>query len=148
VQVADEIQRRIAEGELQRGQRVPSETQIVDEFGVSRITARGAIAKLREQGLIHTVQGKGSFVGPEGTEHAQPDTKPKRIAAELAEEIRAGRYEKDVPLPSEATLMQRFDVAKATIRAAIALLREQGWVFTVPMRGTYVADRDKWPADG
>jgi len=147
-QLADHIRQRIADGTLQRGQAVPSEAQLMAEFGVARITARKAIEVLRGQGVIHTVQGRGSYVGPPGTPPAAPETKAARIAAELAQEIRAGRYQRDYPLPSETTLQQRFGVAKGTIRAAVALLREQGWVFTVPMRGTYITDPDGWPKTG
>ncbi|WP_189456935.1 GntR family transcriptional regulator [Streptomyces abikoensis] len=44
-------------------------------------------------------------------------------------------------MPSEATLVQRFGVARETVRNAVRFLREEGYVFTVPQRGTYVRDR-------
>lgn len=144
-QVAEKIQQDITAGQLKPGHLAPSEAQIVARWGVARITARKAIAVLRERGLVHTVRGKGTFVGPEGTPHNPRATKAASIAAELAEEIRAGQYERDVPLPSETALAQRFDVAKGTIRAAVAILREQGWAYTVPMRGTYATDPSQWP---
>jgi DNA-binding GntR family transcriptional regulator len=144
-QVAEQIRQRIVSGALTPGQPAPSETQIMAEFGVARITARKAVEVLRAEGLIHTIRGKGSYVGAAGTPLADSDTKARRIAAELAAEIRAGQYEQDIPLPSETTLAQRFDAAKGTIRQAIALLREQGWVYTVPQRGTYVFEPEKWP---
>jgi len=42
--------------------------------------------------------------------------------------------------------MREYGVAKATVRHAVAFLRSQGWVFTVPYRGTYVLPPEKWPA--
>jgi DNA-binding GntR family transcriptional regulator len=43
---------------------VPSETQLPQEFGIARGTARKAIALLRDEGLVITVQGRGSYVRP------------------------------------------------------------------------------------
>jgi DNA-binding GntR family transcriptional regulator len=39
-------------------------------------------------------------------------------------------------------------VARDTARQAVALLREEGWVMTLPQRGSFVADRENWPAKG
>lgn len=64
LQVASELRRRIQAGKLPPGRRVPSEVSIEQEFGVARGTARKAILVLRDEGLIETVQGKGSFVLP------------------------------------------------------------------------------------
>jgi DNA-binding GntR family transcriptional regulator len=148
-QVADQIRQRIASGAIPPGHAIPSEHQIVAEFGVSRITAMNAIKKLRNEGLVYTIRGEGSFVGPEDVPRATDgNTRYRQIAAEIAGRIKAGELQPQKPIPSETTLRQQYDVAKGTARAAVALLRDQGWVFTVPMRGTYVSDRDKWPADG
>lgn len=147
-QVADEIRRRIASGAIPPGHAIASEHQIVAEFEVSRITATKAIRVLREEGLVYTVHGQGSFVGPESAPRVSPRTAPyQTIAAEIAERIAAGELRPDFPIPSETTLMQQYGVAKATARRAVALLREQGWVFTVPMRGSYVSDPKNWPKD-
>jgi DNA-binding GntR family transcriptional regulator len=36
-------------------------------------------------------------------------------------------------------------VARETVRKAIALLREEGWIYTVPQRGSFVAPEEKQP---
>lgn len=145
-QVADTIRRRIASGAIPPGHAVPSEHQIVDEFEVSRITASKALRLLRDEGLVYTVRGRGSFVGPEGSPiAAAPGSRYQQIAGKIVERIRAGELKPDLPIPSESTLMQQFGAAKGTVRQAVALLRDEGWVFTVPMRGTYVSARDNWP---
>ncbi|MFB7936051.1 GntR family transcriptional regulator [Streptomyces sp. NPDC056049] len=60
-QIADVIRERIAAGELPPRALV-SEVQLEAEFGVARTTVRKATAALREEGLITTTPGMGSFV--------------------------------------------------------------------------------------
>ncbi|MGW3374064.1 GntR family transcriptional regulator [Streptomyces hydrogenans] len=60
-QIADVIRERIAGGELPPRALV-SEVQLEAEFGVARTTVRKATAALREEGLITTTPGMGSFV--------------------------------------------------------------------------------------
>lgn len=62
VQVANILKARIERGELLPDRPVPSEGQLQQEFGVARATARKSIALLREEGLIITVKGRGSYV--------------------------------------------------------------------------------------
>ncbi|HEY2305933.1 MAG TPA: GntR family transcriptional regulator [Streptosporangiaceae bacterium] len=64
VQVADILRSRIEARQLLPDRPVPSETQLQQEFGVARGTARKAIALLRDQGLVVTVKGRGSYVNP------------------------------------------------------------------------------------
>ena len=64
VQVANIVRARIEDGRLEPDRPVPSESQLQQEFGVARGTARKSIALLREQGLVITVKGRGSFVTP------------------------------------------------------------------------------------
>jgi DNA-binding GntR family transcriptional regulator len=61
-QIAAWILARIGSGDLQPGQPVPSEKELMDLFGVARTTARRAIGWLRDQGAIRTVAGRGSYV--------------------------------------------------------------------------------------
>lgn len=60
-QIAEVIRTRIASGEYPPQTRI-SEVQLESEFGVARITVRKAIRQLREEGLIVTTRGMGSFV--------------------------------------------------------------------------------------
>jgi GntR family transcriptional regulator len=62
VQVADAIEARIASGELQPNRPIPSENQLVQQYGVARGTARKAIELLRDRGLVMTVTGRGTYV--------------------------------------------------------------------------------------
>jgi GntR family transcriptional regulator len=61
-QLKDLIRESIEQGRLEPHDRVPSEHELVRAYGVSRVTARQALADLAREGLVFRVQGKGSFV--------------------------------------------------------------------------------------
>ncbi|MFI6325913.1 GntR family transcriptional regulator [Nonomuraea sp. NPDC050556] len=145
-QIAELIRGRIASGSLGPGDPMPSESEIEREFGVARTTARRVARELREVGLVHTIPGKGTFVGPHGIPtNTKRETKPDRIASEIAERVLRGQLPVNRAIPSEKSMMQQHGVARVTVRRAVALLREQGWIFTVPHRGSYVAPEGSWP---
>lgn len=54
----------IKSGRLQPGDRVPTENQLMDQFGVSRTTVRRALHDLELIGIIERSAGRGSFVRP------------------------------------------------------------------------------------
>lgn len=64
-QIAAVLAARIADGTYPPRRRVPSEAGICEEFDVSRPTARAAVQRLVEQGLVVTVRGKGTYVAGE-----------------------------------------------------------------------------------
>ena len=53
---------RIADGTYPTGSMLPSENELAEEFGTTRLTVRGATDELAAQGKIRRVQGKGAFV--------------------------------------------------------------------------------------
>jgi DNA-binding GntR family transcriptional regulator len=61
-QIAEIIRGRIKTGEYPKGSRIPTESEIVDTWEVARTTARRTIALLREEGLVHTVPQRGTYV--------------------------------------------------------------------------------------
>jgi GntR family transcriptional regulator len=69
VQVADDIQRRITEGEITA--KLPGERSFAEEYGVAYTTVRHAMAVLRERGVIVTAHGRGTFVTPLDSRNAQ-----------------------------------------------------------------------------
>jgi GntR family histidine utilization transcriptional repressor len=64
-QVKEHITRRIQSGEWPAGHRLPSEHELVAQFGISRMTANRALRELVDQGRIVRVAGVGSFVAEE-----------------------------------------------------------------------------------
>ena len=62
IRVADDIAARIASGELAPGTRLRAERELATHYEVSYGTVRRAMERLREQGLIITIHGRGTFV--------------------------------------------------------------------------------------
>jgi len=61
-EVARRISERIRAEGLAPGDQLPTESRLVEEFGVSRSVVREAVAHLRSEGLVEAHQGKGVFV--------------------------------------------------------------------------------------
>lgn len=62
IQLADLIRKYISENHMEPGHALPSENELIDRFGVSRITVRNAIQRLNTEGIVHKIHGKGVFV--------------------------------------------------------------------------------------
>jgi GntR family transcriptional repressor for pyruvate dehydrogenase complex len=56
------LKERILSGDLAPGARLPTENELIEEYGVSRTVVREAVTRLRAEGLVETFQGRGSFV--------------------------------------------------------------------------------------
>lgn len=67
-----------------------------------------------------------------------PEPPYRQLAALLRAEIERGIYADGEPLPSEAEIQERYEVARGTARRAVQVLRDEGIVYTVPRRGSYV----------
>jgi GntR family transcriptional regulator len=61
-QIADDLQRRIESGELERGAQIPTEIELREQYEASRNTIRDAIKWLMTRGLVETRPGQGTFV--------------------------------------------------------------------------------------
>ena len=74
VQVAEHMAGRIKSGEWVPGRRLPPERELAQFYGVAYDSIRRATAMLREQGLIVTVHGRGTFVAQHGPEDTSTGT--------------------------------------------------------------------------
>jgi GntR family phosphonate transport system transcriptional regulator len=61
-QVADGIERGIADGTFAAGERLPGEIEIAETYRVNRHTVRRALATLAERGLVRAERGSGTYV--------------------------------------------------------------------------------------
>lgn len=61
IQIKDTLKQRILEGIYAPHERLPSESELMAAFKVSRITVRQALRDLHSEGLIFTSQGKGTY---------------------------------------------------------------------------------------
>lgn len=72
MRIRNDIINQINNGELKKDQRLPSERDIADAFGVSRITVVGALHGLDEQGIIRKVRGSGSYINCSSVDYEEP----------------------------------------------------------------------------
>jgi len=62
VQLAAILRAQITNGELGKHDQLPSESQLMQEHGISRGTARRAVEMLRDESLVITLAGRGTVV--------------------------------------------------------------------------------------
>jgi len=86
-QVADGIERGIADGTFAAGERLPGETEIAETYRVNRHTVRRALATLAERGLVRAERGSGTYV------EAHRLAYPLRARTRFSEIVGAGRQE-------------------------------------------------------
>ena len=92
--------------------------------------------------------GHVSNVGLVEVDRFDPTPIYQQVAAIVREQIKAGALRPRDRIPSESEMVRDHGVARDTARQAVALLRDEGWVMTMPQRGSFVADRESWPAEG
>ncbi|TDO95974.1 histidine utilization repressor [Marinomonas balearica] len=102
------IAHKIASGEWQANQRVPSEAEMVAAIGVSRMTVNRALRELTAEGILTRQQGLGTFVAPQKAHSALFEV--HNISEEVAS--RGGTYR------AEQLLLER---RKATMEEAVNL---------------------------
>jgi len=65
VRIESLIRNRILNGQLEPGEKLPTEGDLINQFGVSQITIRKALSNLEQEGLIVRNRAKGTFVSEE-----------------------------------------------------------------------------------
>ena len=109
-QIKESLRKDIAAGRLAPLDQLPSESELMAEFGVSRITVRQALSDLQTEGLIYKHHGKGSFVAQPKAEHPldrlQGFAEAMRVAgAKITNEVLSL-----MELPASATVAERLAV--------------------------------------
>lgn len=89
LQVADDLRTKIEDGRLAPGTKLPSLRDLAAEYDIAPMTAQNALRLLREQHLVATHRGRGTFVGAQDVAEAAADdpilAELETIHAELAE---------------------------------------------------------------
>jgi GntR family transcriptional regulator len=90
-----------------------------------------------------TAQTRLPTVGHVTIDHLGETPVYLQLAAILRDRIESGELEANRPVPSYATLMQGYGVARGTAAKAVGVLVAEGRVRIVPGRGAYVQPRGK-----
>ena len=106
----------IHSGEWPSGHRVPSESELVREFGVSRMTVNRALRELTADGLLVRVQGVGTFVAEQKPHSALFDT------SSIADDIAARGHRHSARVVRLASDAAPADIAAAFDRPEGAVL--------------------------
>ena len=61
-QLENVLREKITSGAFESGEKMPTEIELIEEYGVSRITVRQALQALSDDGLIERKQGRGTLV--------------------------------------------------------------------------------------
>ena len=61
-QIADQLRAAIQDGSVSEGNRLPSEAQLMEHYGVARMTVRNALQLLEMEGLTRAEHGRGVYV--------------------------------------------------------------------------------------
>lgn len=107
--IADELIEKIKTGALKTEQRLPSERELAEQYGVGRNVVREALKVLSEKGLVRVVTGKGNYVTAPGSESLQ--SKMEEVLDSK------GFKQKDIIDAREAIELA---IAKATVENATA----------------------------
>lgn len=89
-QITGQIKAMILSGELAEGEQLPSIRALANSLRVSAITTKRAYADLEADGLIETVQGKGSFVAGGNAELIREE-QLRQVEELMGQAVDAGR---------------------------------------------------------
>jgi GntR family phosphonate transport system transcriptional regulator len=130
LQIADELRRNIEEAVFNVGDRLPTEAELSERFGVNRHTLRRAMEVLRQEGIVGVERGRGSFV------MATPIAVPLSQRVRFNEALKAQSLQPSwqvlriVELQADAKLSQRLEIE---IGAPVVLYERLSSVEEVPV---------------
>ncbi|MER6614777.1 GntR family transcriptional regulator [Streptomyces xantholiticus] len=107
--LADTLRKEINDGTRRPGDRLPTQNELVSRFGVSRATVNRAFEVLRNQGLIESRQGSGTFV-TRGERSI-----PAQTGAGDGEEVWAVVSERVPPVVLAPYLEEAFEATEVTL---------------------------------
>lgn len=129
--IARDIQQEVTAGNLKPGDRLPTESELAETFGVSRTVVREAIAQLRHEGLVETRRGVGAFI-----------TEPER-----RQFLRIEGLSLDDP-ESFRSLFQLRNVLEVEAAGLAALLHTEDEMAKIDEALNRMINADQWSEDG
>ena len=128
LKVKNHLLARIQSGEWQPNQRLPSEHELMAQFGVSRMTANRAVRELTDEGRLVRLQGVGTFVAQPKAQSALFEV--HSIAAEI--EKRGHRHScrvlSVVRAAADAGLAAAFNVAEGSMLFHTVMVHDEDGV--------------------
>jgi GntR family transcriptional regulator len=94
---------------LEPGSALPSERELAERYGVARMTVRGEIDRLTQEGAIYRLHGRGTFV-------AEPRVAQAYTLSSFSEDIRARGME-----PRSTVRAQELIAASATLASQLEI---------------------------
>lgn len=127
LKVKQHLKDGLAEGRWRPGQLMPSEAELVAQFGVSRMTVNRALRELQAEGLVERVQGVGTFAAQ--LHHVSSTLTIRDLHEEIEE--RGHRHDAQVHLqarePASAAVARRLGVKPgAMVFHTLIVHRENG----------------------
>ncbi|WP_437056533.1 GntR family transcriptional regulator [Streptomyces sp. enrichment culture] len=105
-EIAEVLRERIRGGDLKAGDRLPTQAELAEEFGVERGTVRQALRALQEDGLLTNVsKGSPPRIAEPAAPRAEPQPTMVSLGPRLAEAFAAPRVRVDVVCHTSETLM-------------------------------------------
>ncbi|MET7450820.1 winged helix-turn-helix domain-containing protein [Streptomyces sp. NPDC005574] len=105
-EIADSLRERIRVGDLRAGDRLPTQAELAEEFGVERGTVRQALRALQEDGLLSNVsKGSPPRIAEPAPGRAEPQPTMVGLAPRLAEAFAAPHVRVDAACLTAETLM-------------------------------------------
>jgi GntR family transcriptional regulator len=112
MQLEELLRAEIVSGAYGPNEMIPSEVELSRRFGISRMTARAVVTQLVNEGLLHRVQGKGTFV-------VEPKIQARSLAYQgIREQLESMGYSTNTQLlefkkiPADVQLAKVFSIPK------------------------------------
>lgn len=128
LQVAEALRQKIETRQI--AEALPSQAALMRTYDVSRSTIERALAALKAEGLIESVQGAGWFVAGTG------DRRP--LVERVTDLLRGEGVKVGDRFPTEKELCERFGASRTAVRSAIAQMEGQGLIGKGAGRGREV----------
>ena len=134
-QIELQLREAIESGRYRAGDRLPTESELRRQYGVSRITVRTALHRLEEDGLVSTKRGRGTFVTDQAGIGSQIERNSSRLMA-FEEDLRRTGADPRVDVLAVERLVPSQRIAALLEVAAgteVQRVRRLGWVGAIPL---------------